>query len=87
MLQFDDGARTRLVRNFEVTAELVYFCKQRINGQEELTLTNWKILGIVDVNILTNWSLELNQVAGGSEPTLPSGSQTWSLRLSGNARL
>jgi hypothetical protein len=66
VLKFDDMPSTRLERDYEATAELVDFTYQRKHGKEAITAANWSLLGIVGVNLLTKWTLELNQVAGGA---------------------
>ncbi len=68
VLKFDNAPTTRVDKNFEAAAELVDFYKQRRSGQEELTMTNCQELSVVGVNLLTKWTLELNQLAGGAEP-------------------
>jgi hypothetical protein len=68
VLKFDDMPSTRLERDYEATAELVDFTYQRKHGKEAITAANWSLLGIVGVNLLTKWTLELNQVAGGATP-------------------
>jgi hypothetical protein len=68
VLKFDDMPSTRLERDFEATSELVDFTYQRKHGKEAITPANWNLLGIVGVNLLTKWTLELNLVAGGATP-------------------
>ena len=68
VLKFDDMPSTRLERDFEATSELVDFTYQRKHGKEAITPANWNLLGIVGVNLLTKWTLELNVVAGGATP-------------------
>jgi hypothetical protein len=68
VMKFDNAVTTRVDRNFEAAAELVDFYKQRQIGQEQLTMTNWQELSVVGVSLLTKWTLELNQLAGGAEP-------------------
>ena len=67
VMMFDDD-RKRLEKNFETTAELKDFCKQRKIGEEALTMTNYQDLRVVGSHLLTKWTLELNQLAGGDEP-------------------
>jgi hypothetical protein len=68
VLKFDDMPSTRLERDYEATGELFDFTYQRKHGKEAITATNWNQLGIVGVNLLTKWTLELNLVAGGATP-------------------
>jgi hypothetical protein len=68
VLKFEDMPSTRLERDYEATTELVDFTYQKKHGKEAITSTNWNQLGIVGVNLLTKWTLELNLVAGGATP-------------------
>jgi hypothetical protein len=53
LLEFDNAPTTRVDRDFEATGESVHFYQQKSLGLEQITMTNYKVLGIVGVNILT----------------------------------
>ncbi len=67
VMMFDDDLK-RVEKKFETTAELKDFSKQRSSGEEKLTMTNYQELRVVGSHLLTKWTLELNQLAGGDEP-------------------
>ena len=46
VMKFDNAVK-RVDKNFEATAELVDFWKQRRSGEEQLTMTNWQGLSVV----------------------------------------